>query len=331
VLKRHGGLVEARSDSLLVLLPEALSHSLGLPEEARLGRDGEALSYGTPLLDRFVRLATENVSVAYGKVKVSYIKKEGFDVRLSEDLSFVNARVRLVNRAETRTTYMKLACHYVALSDERKEGLVHVCVHEETGALIPDLARYLGDYEVEYFPPGNAPPHFPQCPENAVHAGLKGARVAVEADLAEFLKSMYRHLHRDVKNTREYYQALDREMRESLKTQRPTPEQRREREEKIRELPREVARKTEDLREKYHVQVKLTACTALRLLVPVAQLFTELQHRAFKRRLPITYNPVTRKLDPLVCESCGRTTRRVFPCVEGSHVPLKCESCTTKP
>ena len=330
VLERHGALVEEKADSLFTLLPRRLSLALDLPEEARLGRGGEPLLYGTPLLDRLVRLVTDSVSIVYGGVKVAYLKKEGFDVRLSEDLSFVNSRIRLVQRAETRAAYMRLACRYVALSDERKEGIIQVFVREETGARIHGLARRLNEYEVECYAPGKVPPHFPACPDRAIRAALKEARAAAEAELGGFLDSMRRHLRRDVKNTREYYRALEKEMRENLNVKNASPEQRGEREAKIRELPGEAARKIEDLKKKYRVEVTLTACTALRLLVPVVILFVEVQHRTFRRRLPVAYNPVTRRLDPLACESCGETVRKVFPFVERSRIRLRCESCTRR-
>lgn len=330
VLERHGGVVEQQSDSLFTLLPHSLSRSLDVPEEVRLGGEGEPLSYGSHVLERLVNLVTGDVPVAYGQLKVPYIKKGGFEQLLSRDVALVNASARLISRAEVRTTYMILACHYVALSDERKEGLVQVSVHEGGGTSIPDLNKHWQEFQAEYFPPGKAPPHFPAYPQGAVTAALKDARKAAEAELGGFFNSMSRHLRRDVQNTQEYYKALEDEMKTDLKRQNLTLAQREEREAKIRELPQEMVRKIDDLRQKYKVEVTLTACAALRLLVPVAQISLELKRHAFRRQLHLIYNPVTQRLDPLACDRCGVTTRRVHACDEASQIQLYCTTCSQK-
>jgi hypothetical protein len=154
VLERHGGLVEQRADHLFSLLPGPLAQSLDLPEEARLGGEGFPLLYGSPVLDKLIHLATREVPIVYGQVEVPYLKKEGFEKLLDQNLRFQDGQVRLVNRAEARTTYLLLIAHYVALSDERKEGLVRMGVHEASGALIPELEESLKNFPVQYFEPG---------------------------------------------------------------------------------------------------------------------------------------------------------------------------------
>lgn len=139
LLEKHGGLIESESDRLLALLPQHLARELEVPEEVQLGSEQTPLLYGSPLLDRLISLATREIPVVYGQIQVPYLKKAGFEQLIGKDLVFADGQVRISGRAEARTTYMVLACHYVALSDERKEGLVQVGIHEGTGALIPDL------------------------------------------------------------------------------------------------------------------------------------------------------------------------------------------------
>jgi hypothetical protein len=330
VLERHGGLVERRGDYLFSLLPGPLAHLLELPEEAQLGGEGSPLLYGSPVLDRLIQLAAREVPVVYGQVETAYLKKEGFEKLLEQDLRFQEGQIHVVNRAEARTTYMLLTAHYVALSDERKEGLVRVGIHEASGALIPELEEGLSNFPLQYFEPGKTPSHFPVRLERTISSALQGARDQAESQLAEFFSSMQRRLRRDVRNTREYYEALKQEMEDRLKNPHLADGQREERTAKIQALPREMKSKIADLENKYRVQVTLTGCAAMRILVPVAQIMVLLRYRKLQRDLRVIWNPITRRLDPLACEDCQKTTRIVTPRDRGPNLFLLCPSCAAK-
>lgn len=327
LIEKHGGLIEREADRLLALLPRRLARELDLPEEILLGSEHAPLLYGSPLLDRLVGHATREIPVAFGQIQLSYLKKAGFEQLIGQDLIFSDGRIRVGNRAETRTTYMVLVCRYVALSDERKEGLVHVGIHEGSGASIPGLVDSWEEMRPEFFPPEKVPPHFPADLERTVELGMGEARNLTEGMLSDFINSMRRRLQRDVRNTREYYEALRVEMEASLSHPNLSEAQRTERLGKIADLPQEMARKIEDLEQKHQVRVTVYSCAALRLLVDVVQLTLEVDYRKLRRSLPIVWNPVTRRLDPLVCERCRRTTHRIQPAALASGVGLFCPFC----
>jgi hypothetical protein len=329
VLERHGGLVEPESDHLVALLPGTLARELEIPEETRLGSEEFPLLYGSPLLDRIIHLATREVPIVYGQVEISYLKKAGFEQLLQQDLPFPDGQARVVSRGETRTTYMILVGRYVALSDERKEGLIRAAVSEATGTLIPELEESLPNFPLRYFEPGQVPPHFPGRLEKIISSALQGARGQAEEQLSEFFSSMRRRLRRDVRNTVEYYGALKREMEESLRNPHLTEIQRRERGAKIQGVAREMESKIADLENKYQVQVTVTACAALRLLVPVVQINILLRYRKLERTLQVTWNPITRRLDPMLCEGCGQTVRVLFPRDRDARISLLCPACST--
>jgi hypothetical protein len=330
ILVRHGGLIEPREDRLLALLPPELARNLGLPEEVEIGSEQAPLLYGSHVLDRFVGLATREVPVVYGQIRVPYLKKAGFEQLLGTDLAFPGGQARVGSRAEARTTYMVMVCHYVALSDERKEGLVEVGVHEPTGAVVPELVEGWSAFHPEYFEPGKTPPHFPVHLEKAVKSGMRSARRTVESDLADFISSMQRRLRRDTRNTREYYEALQTEMEAGLNHPNLTESQRSDRLSKIGDLPGELERKIADLEQKYQVRVTVSACAALRLLVDVAQLLLVLRYRRLERSLAVTWNPITKRLDPLVCERCGESATRLTPSGEAS-IRFLCPVCASSP
>lgn len=327
ILEKQGALVEARSDRLVALLTRELANNLKLSEETVLGDEDAPLIYGSPLLDNLIDLATRDVPVTYAQIEVPYLKKAGFEQLFGQDIVFLDGKVRVTNRAEARNTYMTIVCHYLAMSDERKEGLVSIGIHEGSGAFVPGWTENWRELQPVFFEPGKVAPHFPVHLDSALSTAMIKARSAAEVELAEFFKSMERRLRRDVKSTREYYEALGDEMRSSLSQSKLTEQQRVEREAKIEDLPAEMERKIVDLEQKYKVDVSVTARAGLRFLVDVVQVFIELKYRKYQRSLRLIWNPVTRALDPLVCERCRQTMTRVHPFIEGSSIRLLCHTC----
>jgi hypothetical protein len=330
LIELRGGLVECLPDRVLALLPPALAETLGLPEETPLGSEEAPLLYGSPVLERLVAAATGQIPVVYGQIEVPYLKKAGFGELIGQDLVFADGQVRAGARAEARTTYLVLTCRYVALSDERKEGLVQVAVHEGSGAVVEGLELAWAQAQPHFFPSGKVPPHFPVKLEHAVSGAMGYARNGIEQELADFLSSMRRRLHRDVTNTREYYEALKKEMEASLSHPNLTEGQRHERQSKIADLPSEMARKVEDLKQKYQVDITITACAALRLLVAIAQVTLDVRFRKLTRSVRAIWNPLTRRLDPLVCERCHHTIRKIHPASTDHGIELLCFSCAQK-
>jgi len=327
VLEQRGGVVEQHSGYMMALLPARLSRQINLPEEVQIGKDGEALLYGSPLLDRIISLTTQEVPVVYGQLEVPYLKTAGFEQLLSQNISFDKGKNRIIDMVEARQSYMVLNCHYLAKSDELKEGLVEVVIHEDTGALIADMAGRWANFQPAFFPEQDVPPHFPVHLDNAIKVAMKSARSIVDAELADFFKSIKRHLHRDVRNTREYYLALKKEMKASLEKTNLSEEQRNERKAKIAELPHEMTRKIKDLKQKYQVDVTLRSCAALRFLVPVVRLAVEIRYRKLLREIRLLYNPITSSLDPLVCERCHTTTRSLSIEEKKGEIYLYCLKC----
>jgi hypothetical protein len=109
-----------------------------------------------------------------------------------------------------------------------------------------------------------------------------------------------------------------------------TEAQRQERMAKFRELPQEMANKIADLEHKYQVQVALTGCAALRFILPVVQIMIGINYRKLQRTTRATWNPITRRLDPLVCEYCQGTIRTVYLREKDSQILLLCSSCSAR-
>jgi len=100
-----------------------------------------------------------------------------------------------------------------------------------------------------------------------------------------------------------------------------------DRKEKIALLPEELARKRQDLVMKYSIRVKLIPCAALFMRTPAVRILCDLSVERQKRSVSLTYNPMTRALDPLVCEGCSRSITNVLFC---SRRHLLCSCCEGK-
>lgn len=329
-IEQYGGITEKHRDGFVAIVPPDLAQLLEVPEEFRLGSDDMPLLYGSPLLDRLINLSTGEIPLVFSQVEVPYLKKEGFDRLLGNDIFFYGCQTRIAGRAETRTTYSVLTCRYVALSDERKEGLVTLCVHDQSGALIDGVDAWFPELQLREYPAGAVPLQFSTDITGAVSSALRKAGGCAQADLADFLRSMERRLHRDVQNTKEYYASLQKEMEASLARSNLHDAQRRDRMAKIAMLPQEMEQKVVDLQAKYRVQVHIRGAALVRLLVNVAQVMVDIHFRKNSRSIALTWNPMTRQLDPLVCECCGETTRGVYPREANALVRLFCFACRQK-
>lgn len=324
----QGGVAEYGEDgSIRGLITEDLASELGTGEEIELGGEDFPLVYGNPLLDRMIRKATDYSPVVYASITSDYLKKGGFEQILRRDLSFPDCLPAIRGTAAARTVYMILTAHYEAISDERKDGQVQVAVQERTGANVEEFLDKWLSHHPAYFKPGGLPPHFPRDVEKAVDAALAVAKEKAHGALKEFVLSMERRLRRDIGNTREYYDALKKEMEEGLLHPSPREAQREERKAKIAELPREAIRKIEDLRQKYQIRVRIKASAAVRVLTDVVQLMVNANYRKNTRDIILFWNPVTQALDPVVCEACGRTIRKAFFREQGSNFLLVCQAC----
>ncbi|MEW6350844.1 MAG: hypothetical protein AB1646_17435 [Thermodesulfobacteriota bacterium] len=327
VLERYGGLVEQQEGRILSLLPSDVAEELEIPDEASIGGPEAPLLYGSPFLDRLLRLASRGVPVVYGRIDVPYLKKQGFEQVIAEDLEFVGGQARVVGRAETRTTYLVLICHYVALSDERKEGLVEVAANETSAAVTEGFERSWRSHLAEVFDKGPVPPLFAAVPEKAMKRALQHAKVLTDMRLADFFTSMRRRLRRDVGNTVEYFSALRKEMERSLQQHQAGEILQADRLAKISGLSEEMRAKIDAVKQKYSVSVEVTARAIVRLLVPVVSLMMQIRHRKSEQSLTLTWNPVTRRIDSLACHHCGDALVRAF-CVQASHeVRFVCGKC----
>lgn len=335
-LADRGALFEKRGQGVTLLLPGDLAELIDAGEHMFIStqssreRENEdhyyPVHFGAALVQRVLSLAGSHPAVATCSLKFHYLKKSGFDQLINEQFSFVRSNGRVSQTANIETRYLLLTFKYLAQSDEQKEGLVSIALNDESGAHIPDLEPMLAHQEKVFS--DKTPSSFEK---SRVDRLLKIAEPyvseAVAAKTGNFRKSMNRRFIRDTASLEDYYKALSDEMIRSLERGGLSPQGLADREEKIRQIPLELAAKKKDLLNKYGIKLRVNLSAVLWVYTPVVRIHFQVRSGHVQKTLSMSYNPITKSMDPLVCESCGKSIYRIDFC---KSMHLVCSECRDK-
>jgi hypothetical protein len=248
-------------------------------------------------------------------------------ILMQDEFSFRKALCWVTSTAAIRTDYLCLTCRYEARSDEQKEGLLSFSFHVDTGAMIPFRLETLIGGAAEI-----SPLHDFSRKENKweriIQVLPKAVEPAIEEEIREFRESMNRRLRRDTANVEEYYGTLKKEMELGLGRAGLSARLVQDRKERIALILEELAKKMEDLLQKYSVRVKVMPAAALLVRTPAVRVLCDVHIGREKRPLSLTYNPLTKALDPLACDGCGGSTTEVSFCSRYHALCPRCaQSC----
>jgi hypothetical protein len=328
----QGADVEKRGGSLDVLSPPELARRIGIPEFCNLrvgdaGGEGHAVHYGSPLLEKIAEAACETVPLALVNLSFHYIKSEGFGRLMAESFTLNGALARVETTAAQRAEYLLLVCRYLAQSDEQKEGLLPLAFNLETGAPVGNLEALLTTADKRFEPAGSIAAFGGEKVRKIIRWARGRAADLLADEIEPFRESMNRRFRRDVANLEAYYAELKREMTESLGRSGLSEQLIRERKEKIALIPDEMAKKREDLFNKYSIRVKLELSGAMLIRTPAVNLRCMATVGRRKRPFSLLYNPIDKSLDPLVCAGCGQGTYQVHFC---DNLHLLCPRCAMR-
>jgi len=334
-LEIHGAEVEKNEKGFEVLLPENLSNLLETPEYFHINKiiaskpDQESgavysINYGSHLLEKIVNAACSKVPVLRCQLQFAYLKSAGFDRLIKERIDFYGSRGSVESWAKINTEYLFLTCRYNARSDEQKEGLVTLIFNLETGAHVPDMAQGLVSAAKDFKTNKKMSIQEDKKIKEIFDCIKRETEGAISNELGPFQESMNRRFRRDVANLEEYFAGLKMEMEKSLERPGLSSQLIEERREKIAFLPDELSRKKDDLFKKYSIKVKIEPCSAMFINTPAIKILFRASIGKKNKNLSLTYNPVTKTIDPLVCEGCRKSTTHVYFC---NHLHLLCQVC----
>lgn len=330
-LENHGSAVEKKEDAWDALLPEDLAKSLETPEHIQFSATGDgksihSINFGSSLLDRMIGIACAEAPLLSCKLDFDYLKTQGFDRLVNEQFSLNGAVTSVENWAKINTEYLLVTCRYLAQSDEQKEGLVSVILNLESGAYVPDMLEQLDIVTKNYGVQRVEPSWDQNRIDRIMSLTEKNTAEKINLEIWTFKESMNRRFRRDVLNMEEYYASLRKEMEESLKRPGISQQNIEDRQSKIDLLPDELSRKKDDLFKKYSIKIKIEPAALMWIKTPAVKVL--LKTMVGRKRLDMSaiYNPVTKQIDPLVCQGCGKSITSVFFC---EHLHALCVSCRT--
>ncbi|MDW7712276.1 MAG: hypothetical protein SCH98_17560 [Deferrisomatales bacterium] len=346
LLRLEGALVEhVEPEGLEILAPVPIQRALDLPEWSRLGFGAELpdearrLSLESEWLGRLGNLLGEGGRTLARTLPRSVSAPGDPERVLQHGLALTNATYRLRGVTPAWTRYLVFTFRYSAVSDEKREGLLHFGVNTANGATLDDwvepllaLALPPGSAEAAVRPEPEKPP-----PAEALPAPWQAERLAAVLDravpprvrsrLEPFLAGMARRQERDLARVRRYYGELRAEALERLNrfesAPDPTEKHRagaeRERQ-RLEAVAREYRAKVADLGQKYAVTVTLEWVQTLELLSPVERFDVLVKRRKGERRIALDWNPWVKRLEQAPCEYAHSWDRTRAVCDEALHL-----------
>jgi len=346
-LEHAGGMVAPPAYGVHeALLPDELAQQLQVDSYLLLafGVEAEAgalrLSVNHPLVEAMAEEAAQQPGHAQVAINHVRLEKPGLYDLAAKTFSFANARLSAQRNAAERAAlhhYLRFNFKATLLSDEKQEQIVSVTLDVQAGHAVRDpehLAR-LVTFETEtafdHLPP--ARPRWPGAGEAldpaTWQALLQRAQAAAEAALQERLASQQarnqRFLELDLARLEDYYDALERDMRRRLERADAGEGERRSAvESKIAALHSERSAKLADIRARYTLRVELELINTLLTIQPKLLLPVEISNRRATITRQAVWDPLLRRLEPLVCDVCGEPGEGLHLCTGGHLAHRAC-------
>jgi hypothetical protein len=343
ILTLEGALLERTEDGCLeFVVPPSLSKTLGVPEHGKLSfayhpfdESVISASYESEFFRSIDRLFSGKGKIARAVYSSQLPNVEKVSRWVSEKIVLSNASFRLQKVGNQRVAYALIFFKYVALSDEKREGVFSLLVNEQNLSTFPlntDLmAFWEGLKEPEEILTKS------QEISKALQAGFSAASLIVKEEFEPFIKSLERRLNRDIIRVFEYYETLKSEIhkafekkffsgRESSEAQ--SEEGRKVLSGKLDAVEGEKRWKIQDLVSKYALNIRIEPVCIIDIETESKIFLLEIKRRLSSRTFPLSYNPLLKKVDSLPCESCFYPRGTYYLCDEKLHI--LCATCFRK-
>ncbi|MCI0469618.1 MAG: hypothetical protein L0Y62_06085, partial [Nitrospirae bacterium] len=338
-LEAHDAVVCQSADNLLeTLIPHGIAELMGVEEEQGFGfgalyqqaQGVEYISYNSEALERFsVLIESHGLFSLLGSADL-YIKQKGFEKAMSKRLRFLNATYRIKEKMDRLASYLMFNFRYIALSEEKQEGIISVIINEHTLSPMP------ASKETEIAIEGQLKPvPFSKDVKGLLedaHPLKKVFQQACEVTktrlriaISDFEKSLNVRMNRDIERLNEYYGKIIQEIEKKIEKKRLSGEEREKELSRIEATRGELERKRLDQYKRYGIKIDVALCSALRFFHPVIMMDCEVLRKKGKRDIPLVWNPLIKAMEMPVCERCQKEPEGFFMCDE--HLHLLCPEC----
>jgi hypothetical protein len=343
ILTLEGALLERTDDGCLeFVVPPSLSETLGIPEHGKLSfvyhsLDESAISasYESEFFRSVERLLSGRGKMAKAFYSSQLPNIEKVSKWVSEKIALSNASFRLQKVENQRVAYALIFFKYVALSDEKREGIFPLLINEQ------NLSTFaLNGHSMAFWDDLKEPEEILTKSKEiskALQAGLSAASIMVKEEFEPFIKSLERRLNRDIKRVFEYYETLKIEIQKDFEkkvlarkdsTEVQNEEGKKMLSGKLDAVEGEKRWKIQDLISKYALNVRIEPVCIIDIETESLVFWLEIKRRLSSRTFPLTYNPFLKKVDSLPCESCFYPRGTYYLCDEKLHI--LCATCFRK-
>jgi hypothetical protein len=340
LLVHRGALVEREQDDLVALIPATVAATLEVDEYQRFTFDPRAVAagtvrvdYGSPLVDRFERVVQELGRAAILRRAVPLrLKPLDPEEAFARGITVTNGVVRECRVEAGRARYVGFFVEHELLADERVSGLTEIWVNT-TMRSAPELAGLSRMLDARHDDPldagaeTGAPVGIAETLAEAWRQGATRAKRAVEHRLRDTVDSLIRRRDREFTRLREYYEAIDSEIRRRAWRARAKGDDAAVKTEtaRLEATTRTYQTRVRDLVDRYRTQVRLKPLGALVCTLPVQRVTARLHRRSESRTLAVAWNPIDRAIEPPCCDACGIGVAQVTLCDDRVHV--LCVAC----
>jgi len=308
------------------------------------------LSYNHTLVEAMIEDARLHPAPTHFYINDLRLNKKGLDELARSAWGLPNARVVPRPRAvigRVLSTYIRFNFKATLVSDEKQEQLVSILMDAHSGyAATPQEAariyqatsphrtdmvlKSLSPAPMRWKTAAGKTPGGPLTP-SVLKTFLSRAQTAIGQTLDESLTRLEKRSRRfyelDEARLNEYYDEIERDLKQRLAT--ALPDRRISLEEKLAVLTAERAAKLNDAAERYRGFLNLTLLNAMIISQPKLVLPVGIENRNKKIETYAVWDPLLHRLEPLACEICGQAGEQIYLCHNGhlAHKACLAPSC----
>lgn len=330
LLSRAGAIVEPVGLGQLDVLPGAdLGLRLGLNDFARLTFEpgtlgGTFVDYDAPLVDRLGEIVAGLGRMARIEPPASTLKALDAHAALERSVALQNGVFRYRGHTVVQGVYVGVALEYTLLADERMGGLVLVWVNPAAKSIARFGSRI--DHAALRDEPGLASGESTfDGVALAWPLSVAAARAQIAPDVGEFLQRLSRRRDRDVRRLREYYEAIDLEIRRKLAKPRLSDDQRRREGDRLAATHRAYRARSAEVADRYRARLRLSPVGVWLCRLPAYQIAVSLMRRSASADVLFSWNPLDGRIEQRACDGCLRPVGAAWLCDDAVH--YVCEAC----
>ena len=324
ILERRGCLVESTVDNALqILFPKELQESLSVGEmETFTFQGGDGNHYENDLIDSLGSLVSSRG--LFAAVSLPHLKPviKNPEKILANNLIVQNGIFRFVDYEVKQLSYLLMNFRVSAVSDTKAERILTIALNEQTGTVPLKIWERLEE-ELK-----NVSDNLSDQRTLDIAGSLeRGREIAGRLALLEyqdFLKSLNRRLNRDVKRLQEYYGTIAGEIEKTLKKKGVKKEDVDRGLSQLEATKIEYHKKIGDARDRYALEILIEPINVLRVFMSASVLRVDLQRRKNRMPVEIPLNPITNRLEHLICTGCHQPVLSFYLC---DDMRLLCPSC----